>query len=277
MTVTLTTTEHPRQSPFGNFIYPVLSRRSAGLSLGVNVNVDKECSFSCVYCQVDRSPAGLQKKPLLPDLETILQEVEDFLKGGHELADKTLKDIAIAGDGEPTQVAFLPELLLGLLGLLKKYKKDNAKLILFTNGSGLTKPSLQPALTALTEAGGEIWFKFDFWDEDSFMQINRPKVKFQTIIQHLIEIGGKFPLVLQSCLFEGQTEGLIEGQINFDQDKYLRLAQDFLEAGVTFKKIQLYSIARMPTEAWVKAMSPEKLEQVAKALRQITNCPVEVY
>ncbi len=268
MSLTLSTTEHPRQSPFGHFIYPVLSRRSAGLSLGVNVNVDKECSFSCVYCQVDRKTKSEGLPPLQPDLESILNEVEAFLKGGHELEDKELRDIAIAGDGEPTQVAFLPQLLLGLLALLKKYNKSS-KLILFTNGTGLNKASLQPALAELTQSGGEIWFKFDFWDEDSFTKINRPKVKFQTIIKHLKEVGSKIPLVLQSCLFEGH--------IDFNQEKYLALLQEFLDAGVNIKKIQVYSVARLPTEAWAKAMKPEKLEQVAKALRNLVACPVEVY
>ena len=37
------------------FVYPVLSRRSGGISLGVNLNPDKVCNFDCIYCQVDRT------------------------------------------------------------------------------------------------------------------------------------------------------------------------------------------------------------------------------
>jgi sulfatase maturation enzyme AslB (radical SAM superfamily) len=40
------------------YVYPVISRRSAGLSIGINLSLDRICNFNCVYCQVDRrSPA----------------------------------------------------------------------------------------------------------------------------------------------------------------------------------------------------------------------------
>ena len=40
------------------FVYPVISRRSQGLSIGVNLNPDKRCNFDCVYCEVDRRTPG---------------------------------------------------------------------------------------------------------------------------------------------------------------------------------------------------------------------------
>ena len=33
------------------FVYAVVSRRSGGVSIGVNLNPDKYCNFDCVYCQ----------------------------------------------------------------------------------------------------------------------------------------------------------------------------------------------------------------------------------
>ncbi|MHC4997174.1 MAG: radical SAM protein, partial [Planctomycetota bacterium] len=44
---------HPRLWQDFQYVYPVLSRRSGGLSIGVNLNIDKVCNFHCVYCQVD--------------------------------------------------------------------------------------------------------------------------------------------------------------------------------------------------------------------------------
>ena len=35
--------------------YPVVSRRSKGISIGVNLNPDRVCNFDCIYCQVDRT------------------------------------------------------------------------------------------------------------------------------------------------------------------------------------------------------------------------------
>ena len=46
--------QHARTYQQNRFVYPVLSRRSGGLSLGINLNPDKVCNFDCIYCQVDR-------------------------------------------------------------------------------------------------------------------------------------------------------------------------------------------------------------------------------
>lgn len=43
---------HPRRFRCNRYIYPVLSRRSGGLSIGVNLSPDARCNFDCVYCQV---------------------------------------------------------------------------------------------------------------------------------------------------------------------------------------------------------------------------------
>ena len=48
-------TAHPRSFADFRYVYPVVSRRAGGISLGVNLNLDKRCNFRCIYCQVDRS------------------------------------------------------------------------------------------------------------------------------------------------------------------------------------------------------------------------------
>ena len=50
--------DHSRQFADFTFVYPVISRRSRGLSLGTNLNPDKLCNFDCVYCEVDRRIPG---------------------------------------------------------------------------------------------------------------------------------------------------------------------------------------------------------------------------
>src|SRR6187401_68649 len=47
--------QHPRQWLRNWYVYPVISRRSKGLSIGVNLNPDKRCNFDCIYCSVDRT------------------------------------------------------------------------------------------------------------------------------------------------------------------------------------------------------------------------------
>ncbi|MGW8256861.1 MAG: radical SAM protein, partial [Thermoguttaceae bacterium] len=46
---------HPRDFQDNLYVYPVLSRRAGGISIGVNLNRDKFCNFQCVYCQSARN------------------------------------------------------------------------------------------------------------------------------------------------------------------------------------------------------------------------------
>src|SRR3954453_3045097 len=72
--------DHPRVFHENTFVYPVLSRRSRGISVGVNLNPDKVCNFDCIYCQVDRRSAAVtefvEMDRLLAELEWTLDLVE---------------------------------------------------------------------------------------------------------------------------------------------------------------------------------------------------------
>ena len=46
---------HSRNWQENLYVYPVISRRSQGLSIGINLNPDTACNFDCIYCQVDRT------------------------------------------------------------------------------------------------------------------------------------------------------------------------------------------------------------------------------
>jgi hypothetical protein len=50
------------------YVYPVISRRAGGLSIGVNLNPDKVCNFDCPYCQVDRTTPGGPTRVEVADL-----------------------------------------------------------------------------------------------------------------------------------------------------------------------------------------------------------------
>ncbi len=46
--------DHRRTFRENLYVYAVVSRRSKGISIGINLNPDKICNFDCIYCQVDR-------------------------------------------------------------------------------------------------------------------------------------------------------------------------------------------------------------------------------
>ncbi|EQD23889.1 MAG: Radical SAM protein, partial [Leptospirillum sp. Group IV 'UBA BS'] len=95
-------------------VYPVLSRRAGGLSVGINLNFDKGCNFDCIYCQVDRT-GPLSPDAVRPAVETVMEEIGRLFRAMDsgaffretafgELPEglRQVKDIAFSGDGEPT-------------------------------------------------------------------------------------------------------------------------------------------------------------------------------
>src|ERR1044071_5590833 len=112
MSITTLHTHHPRRFEENRFVYPVVSRRSAGISVGMNLNPDKICNFDCIYCQVDRTR---QSETTFVETPALLEELNHLLEvtasGGLFESEKfrdtppawrRLNDIAFSGDGEPT-------------------------------------------------------------------------------------------------------------------------------------------------------------------------------
>jgi wyosine [tRNA(Phe)-imidazoG37] synthetase (radical SAM superfamily) len=114
-------TDHARLFEHNRFVYPVLSRRSGGISIGVNLNPDKICNFDCIYCQVDRRSQSetrfVETAALVDELRTTL----DLVTSGQiydtpKFRDvpphlRRLNDIAFSGDGEPTTYKNFDELI----------------------------------------------------------------------------------------------------------------------------------------------------------------------
>src|SRR4051812_36713452 len=105
-------TQHSRSWQTNRYVYPVISRRSKGLSIGVNLNPDKACNFDCVYCSVDRTLPAKERGVDLEVLGAELGHLLDLAASGELFAHgplgetptalRRLNDVAFSGDGEPT-------------------------------------------------------------------------------------------------------------------------------------------------------------------------------
>ena len=115
-------TDHARLFERNRFVYPVLSRRSGGISVGVNLNPDKVCNFDCIYCQVDRrsqSETRFVETDALHGRAAVdarvglvgrdLRDAKSFTSVPPHL--RRLNDIAFSGDGEPTTYKNFDELM----------------------------------------------------------------------------------------------------------------------------------------------------------------------
>src|ERR1700737_2989352 len=99
--------DHRRPFVDNLYVYAVVSRRSKGVSIGLNLNPDKICNFDCVYCQVDRKTPGLAADVDVPRLLAELENMLDLVQSGELFemdrfratppALRRLNDIAFSG------------------------------------------------------------------------------------------------------------------------------------------------------------------------------------
>ena len=75
-TQVLNVREHDRDSAGMTYVYPVVSRRAGGVSVGINLNVNNACNWRCIYCQVPQLTRG---GPPPVDLDLLRRELEAFL------------------------------------------------------------------------------------------------------------------------------------------------------------------------------------------------------
>src|SRR5262249_892971 len=159
--------DHRRTFEDNFYVYAVVSRRSKGVSIGINLNPDKICNFDCVYCQVDRRTPPVVREVDLVRLTTELEAVLDLVLGGdlfqmerfhatpHALW--RLNDIAFSGDGEPTTYPDLVTAVQMVTEIKRRRRLDSVKVVMITNATMLHKPNVQQALKLLDENQGEIW------------------------------------------------------------------------------------------------------------------------
>ena len=162
---------HPREYAEFTYVYPVLSRRSGGVSFGVNVNLDKACNFDCPYCQVDRTVPG---RPQRVDVARIRAEAEALMDSvdaggvcrlplfdGIPDDQKKLRDIALSGDGESTMIPEFAEVCRALAEVQAARPDLDFKLVLITNATLLDRAGVRAGVDALLARRGEVWAKLD--------------------------------------------------------------------------------------------------------------------
>lgn len=279
--------DHRRQWRDCLYVYPVISRRAGGLSIGVNLNIDKRCNFACVYCQINRR---IRRQTMTVDMQRLRQELELALEAarsgllwdeerfaGTPEALRTIHDIAFSGDGEPTCVENIDTAVATAADLLR----DNAmigkvKIVLITNASHLCDPQSLRALAFLNEADGEIWAKLDAGTEEYFQRVNRPagKLTLEDITRNITDVARRHPVVIQTLWFRLDGQSPPEEEIA----AYIRRLREMLQAGATFRLIQLHTIARSPAESSARALSDEELDAIAHHVRTaLPDIPVQVY
>ena len=276
-------TLHSRIYEANRFVYPVLSRRSKGISIGVNLNPDKVCNFDCIYCQVDRRSESETKfvelDQLLAELEYMLELVTSgqlylsppFSEAPLEL--RRLNDIAFSGDGEPTTYRNFDEIIRRCAELKAARGLDPVKMVLITNASMFHRPVVQAGLAILDQNQGEIWGKLDAGTADYYHLIDRTKIPFQQILDNLLLAAKTRPIVIQWLFMSVNGEPPSEQEI----EQYVERLKEIVAGGGQIKLVQVYTVARRPTESYVKSLSDQAVDSIAQKVREFAGLPAECY
>src|SRR5437660_104527 len=105
---TLTVHDHRRDVAGYTYVYPVVSRRAGGVSIGINLNPNNACNWACIYCQVPNLTRGSAPSINVSQLESELRGFLDQVLHGDWMERhvpegvRVLQDIAFSGNGEPT-------------------------------------------------------------------------------------------------------------------------------------------------------------------------------
>ena len=274
--------QHSRSWQQNRYVYPVISRRSRGLSIGVNLNPDRICNFDCVYCCVDRSKGMLRREDV--DLKVLREELNGMLASvasgdiwrtppfdATPQPLRRLNDVAFSGDGEPTASPALLACSELVADLLAKHRLG-AKIVLITNATLLDRSSLQPVLAFLDHHNGEIWAKLDAGDEVLYRQIVRTEIPLQRILDNILLAGQARPIVIQSMFLKLNGTAPSAQQI----DHYAQRLRDLVAGGCRLRLVQVYTIARPVHEAGLEPLPGKQLDAIVAQLHS-EGIPAEAY
>ena len=244
----LSETNH-RRDGFGlTYVYPVISRRSGGLSIGINLNTNNACNWRCIYCQVPDLTRGSAPEV---NIELLQQELGEFISGFLQGANydrfkipadkRSIRDVAISGNGEPTTAPEFDQVIDAIGHTLHKTNIPPAtKRVLITNGSLVHHPAVQKGIKSLRQLNGEVWFKLDSVTNAGLNRINNPGISMRTVRKNLVTCAGLCPTWIQTCVFalDGAPPSAEE------QEHYIDFLSTIRAEGVQLNGVLLYGIAR---------------------------------
>jgi len=269
--------DHARLFDNNRFVYPVLSRRSRGISVGVNLNPDKICNFDCIYCQVDRTRQSetqfVEIDALLDELRATLEVVASgaiyqtpkFHDVPPEL--RRLNDIAFSGDGEPTTYKNFDEIIQACTDVKREAGLDDVKMVLITNASMFHRPHVVRGLEILDRNNGEIWAKLEAGTDEYYQLIERTPIPFRQILDNITAAARVRPLVIQSLFMrvDGQPPSPAELEAFCDR------LNEITAAGGKLKLVQVYTVARRPAESYVTPLADQEVDTIVELVRKRTS------
>lgn len=256
----LTTREHDRDVAGMTYVYPVLSRRAGGVSVGINLNPNNACNWRCIYCQVPDLKRGGPPSIDLTLLDGELRRLlSDIVRGDYLLEHvpedmRRLNDVALSGNGEPTSSPEFAEAVkvIGQAMMDFDLLGSGVKLVLISNGSLIHRTHVQAGLKRMRLLNGEVWFKFDRATKAGMHFVNGTESGPERHYQRLRLVAHLCPTWIQTCMFalDGAAPSPVE------VDAYLAMLAQARKDRLPLQGVLLYGLARPSMQAEAARLGP---------------------
>ncbi|WP_167632101.1 radical SAM protein [Mariprofundus ferrooxydans] len=272
MTQQLNTSNHDRNAAGMTYVYPVVSRRAGGVSIGINLNPNNACDWHCAYCQVPDLVRGaapaIDLALLQTELEAMLKEVMhgEFMQQRVPADCRRLCDIAISGNGEPTGCRDFAAVVDVVVAMMQAQDLD-IPLRLISNGSYADKPGVQQGLLQMAAHHGEVWVKVDSATAAGIKRINGVSLTPERLFHQVETTARLCPSWIQTCM--AAWDGMPPSE--HEVVAYLDFLRALKIVGVPVQGVLLYGLARasmQPEAVHLSALDQEWMERLAARIDQ---------
>jgi len=275
----LSTRDHDRTATGMTYVYPVVSRRAGGVSVGINLNPNNACNWHCAYCQVPELQRGVAPEIDLPllrsELRSMLEEVlhGDFMQHRVPEGCRQLCDVAISGNGEPTSCRDFGAVMDVIIEEMQHAGLGpEVKLRLITNGSYVHRPHVQAGLKKMALHCGEVWIKVDSATEEGIRRINGIATDAAHLRRQVEAVASLCTTWIQTCMLAWDDEEPDESEML----AYLGFLQELSRDNVPVRGVLLYGVARPSMQPEAKHVTPLPESQMQALAARIRNAGMMV-
>jgi len=275
---------HPRLYRDNRYVYPVLSRRAHGISIGINLNPDKVCNFDCIYCQVDRTTPAVVKDV---DEARLYDELRDTLRQAGSGAlfereefkalgppEREIRDVTFAGDGEPPSYPNFTGVVRETIRIKKEEGFATLPINLLTNATLIDRPRVQEGMRLIDADGGAHWLKLDAGTEEYYRLVERTTIPFARVLENIAAAARVRPVVIQALFLRLSGEGPSAAEI----DAWCGRLEAIVKQGGAIRLVQVYTVARPPAESYVTPLADGAVDAIAaEARRRLPGVAVESF
>jgi wyosine [tRNA(Phe)-imidazoG37] synthetase (radical SAM superfamily) len=237
----------------GHIFGPVCSRR-LGRSLGIDLLPFKTCTFDCVYCECGATTSLTTERSTFFPVCEVITELDNILE-----EKPALDYITFAGSGEPTLSRSLGQVISHI-----KTRYPAYPVAVLTNGSLCTDIAVRDGLLQ----ADLIIPTLTTTCQQTFEYIHRPApgLVVHDIINGLVTMRKEFSNQIWLEVFLVPPFNTTAGELAAIRDAIRQIRPD---------RVQLNTLDRPGTEAWVESVNTDEIERIRSYL-EVGGAPVDM-